>query len=117
MPELPEVEVVKRSLKKNILNLTIKKVIINEKKLRYIVKEKEFYKTYEILRVRERGYPDLLKYEGDDTSTIISWWNVTVKNKKSGKTKEAVHHSQIVVNSDGKIVNEQYYFNASALPN
>ena len=78
---------------------------------------KEFYKTYEILRVRERGYPDLLKYEGDDTSTIISWWNVTVKNKKSGKTKEAVHHSQIVVNSDGKIVNEQYYFNASALPN
>ena len=39
------------------------------------------------------------------------------KNKKSGKTKEAVHHSQIVVNSDGKIVNEQYYFNASALPN
>jgi len=78
---------------------------------------KEFYKTYEIIRVRERGYPDLLKYEGDDTSTIISWWNVTVKNKKSGKTKEAVHHSQIVVNNDGKIVNEQYYFNASALPN
>jgi hypothetical protein len=78
---------------------------------------KEFYKTYEILSVRERGYPDLLNYEGDNTYTIISWWNVTVKNKKSGKTKETVQHSQIVVNSDGKIVTEQYYFNASALPN
>ena len=33
MPELPEVEVVKRSLEKNILNLTIKKVIINEIKI------------------------------------------------------------------------------------
>jgi ketosteroid isomerase-like protein len=78
---------------------------------------KEFFKTYEILRVRERGYPDLLNYEGGDTSTIISWWNVTVKNKKSGKTKEAVHHSQIVVNDEGKIITEQYYFNASELPN
>ena len=78
---------------------------------------KEFYKTYEISNVSERGYPDLLDYEGDDTSTIISWWNVTVKNKKSGNTKETVHHSQIVVNSDGKIITEQYYFNASALPN
>ena len=29
MPELPEVEVVKKSLKKKIVNLLIKKVIIN----------------------------------------------------------------------------------------
>ena len=38
MPELPEVEVVKRSLQKKILNLIIKKVEINDCKLRYKVK-------------------------------------------------------------------------------
>ena len=35
MPELPEVEVVKRSLKKKILNLIIKKVNIKDSNLRY----------------------------------------------------------------------------------
>tara|TARA_Y100000591_G_scaffold142382_1_gene122350 strand:+ start:1636 stop:1992 length:357 start_codon:yes stop_codon:yes gene_type:complete len=35
MPELPEVEVVKRSLKSSIEKLVIKKIEINEKKLRY----------------------------------------------------------------------------------
>tara|TARA_B100000941_G_scaffold290238_1_gene271679 strand:+ start:1067 stop:1933 length:867 start_codon:yes stop_codon:yes gene_type:complete len=35
MPELPEVEVVKRSLEKKIQNLIIKKVIINDGNLRY----------------------------------------------------------------------------------
>mgnify|MGYP001355165178 CR=1 FL=1 len=35
MPELPEVEVVKRSLKRKILNLIIKKVKINDVNLRY----------------------------------------------------------------------------------
>ena len=37
MPELPEVEVVKRSLERNILNLIIKKVEINDGNLRYKV--------------------------------------------------------------------------------
>ena len=37
MPELPEVEVVKRSLEKKILNLIIEKVKINDGKLRYEV--------------------------------------------------------------------------------
>ena len=41
MPELPEVEVVKRSLKNSINNLTIKKVKINETNLRYKVKKRE----------------------------------------------------------------------------
>jgi len=68
------------------------------------------------VNVSESGYPDLLEYEGSKTKTIISWWNVTVKNRKSNAVKEAVHHSQIVVNKKGKIINEQYYFNASQLP-
>ena len=37
MPELPEVEVVKRSLERNILNLIIKKVKIKDANLRYKV--------------------------------------------------------------------------------
>jgi formamidopyrimidine-DNA glycosylase len=44
MPELPEVEVVKRSLKNHILNLTIRKVVINTNKLRYSIDRKEFKK-------------------------------------------------------------------------
>lgn len=77
---------------------------------------KEFYKNFEVVSVRERGYPDLLNYEGTDTFTIISWWNITVKNKRSGKIKEMVQYSQIDVNKEGKIVSEQYYYNASSLP-
>ena len=47
MPELPEVEVVKRSLKKNICKLKIKKVIINNSRLRYKVKKQIFKKILE----------------------------------------------------------------------
>ena len=39
MPELPEVEVVKKSLEKEINNLTIKNVRINDGKLRYALKK------------------------------------------------------------------------------
>jgi len=35
MPELPEVEVVKRSLRSKVQNLIIKKVKINDDRLRY----------------------------------------------------------------------------------
>ena len=44
MPELPEVEVVKRSLEKKIQNLVIKKVKINDGNLRYIVNKKKIFK-------------------------------------------------------------------------
>jgi ketosteroid isomerase-like protein len=102
-------------------NATILDVMNSEKDASKSVEEemeslKEFYKQYEILNVSESGYPDLFEYEGSDNKTIISWWDITVKNKKSNAIKEAVHHSQIVVNKEGKIINEQYYFNASQLP-
>ena len=44
MPELPEVEVVKRSLKKKIKNLVIKKVKINDANLRYKLDKREISK-------------------------------------------------------------------------
>ena len=44
MPELPEVEVVKRSLDKKVQNLIIKKVKINDDKLRYRIDKNEIRK-------------------------------------------------------------------------
>ena len=44
MPELPEVEVVKKSLKKKISNLIFKKVLIYTNKLRYTLNIKDLKK-------------------------------------------------------------------------
>ena len=44
MPELPEVEVVKKSLESKIKNLVIKNVKINDGNLRYKLKPKELPK-------------------------------------------------------------------------
>ena len=44
MPELPEVEVVKRSLEKKILNMIIKKVKINDGNLRYKINKVKILK-------------------------------------------------------------------------
>ena len=44
MPELPEVEVVKKSLENKLKNLTIKKVNICNNKLRYKINNKKFQK-------------------------------------------------------------------------
>ena len=45
MPELPEVEVVKRSLNNKIQNLIIKEVKINDARLRYPIDKKEIKKV------------------------------------------------------------------------
>ena len=44
MPELPEVEVVKKSLERSITNLTIRKVKINNNNLRYKINNSKFNK-------------------------------------------------------------------------
>ena len=115
MPELPEVEVVKRSLKKNILNLTIKKVIVNEKKLRYVVKKNEFFKTYskKIISVKRVSKYVLLNLEKN--LTIITHLGMTGKffilnNNKKKKTsfyyklndKDQKHNRIIIILSKKK---------------
>ena len=75
-----------------------------------------FYDKYEIINVVEIGYPDLLDYDGDDTVTIISWWEMQIKNKTSGAMAKSYQHSQLVVNKDGLIVREDYYWNPALLP-
>ena len=57
MPELPEVEVVKRSLKQAIFGLTIKNIEIRNKFLRYNIDEKSLNKMAKskILSVNRRA--------------------------------------------------------------
>ena len=57
MPELPEVEVVKRSLQRNILNLIIKKVKINDANLRYKLDKTELSKLEgkKITKIKRRS--------------------------------------------------------------
>ena len=63
MPELPEVEVVKRSLAKNLQNLIIKKVKINDGRLRYRIEKKKISKIIGLkLKKIERRSKFLLFY-------------------------------------------------------
>ncbi len=57
MPELPEVEVVKRSLNNKIQNLIIKNVKINDSKLRYRVKKNHIRKLIglKIIKIRRKA--------------------------------------------------------------
>ena len=57
MPELPEVEVVKKSLENQICNLTIKDIKLNDINLRYKVKKSEINKIigHEISRIERRS--------------------------------------------------------------
>ena len=57
MPELPEVEVVKKSLENEIRNLTIKDIKLNDVNLRYKVKKQEINKIIglKILRIERRS--------------------------------------------------------------
>jgi len=75
----------------------------------------EYMNAFEIVDIRESGYPDVLDYEGDG-AVVISWWVWTFKNKKSGnvaRIKQHLHHS---FNENGDIVREDYYFNPASLP-
>ena len=65
MPELPEVEVVKRSLNKKIINLIIKKVKINDGNLRYKVNKEHFSNLLgkKIIKVERRSKFLIFKFE------------------------------------------------------
>ena len=57
MPELPEVEVVKKSLENAILKLSIKNIEINDANLRYKVKKKDTNQIIglKILNIKRRS--------------------------------------------------------------
>ena len=57
MPELPEVEVVKKSLENKFKNLSIKRVFISNNKLRYKIDNKQFnkIKNQKIISIKRRS--------------------------------------------------------------
>ena len=69
MPELPEVEVVKKSLKKNIYDLTIKNIVIRNKFLRYKINEKMMKKMIKskVLSISRRSKYILINLNNDYT--------------------------------------------------
>ena len=79
MPELPEVEVVKRSLEKKIQNLVIKNVKINDAKLRYIVDKKKICKLSgkKIQKIKRRS--KFLIFKFDNNSIMLVHLGMTGK--------------------------------------
>ena len=75
----------------------------------------EYMKIFELVDIKESGYPDVLDYEGNG-AVVISWWDMTFRNKKSGNTNTIKQHIQHAFNEKGEIVREDYYFNPAQLP-
>ena len=120
MPELPEVEVVKRSLEKKILNSIIKKVKIYDHKLRYKV-EKEISKKLKDKKIKKiKRRSKFLIFEIDKTYLILVHLGMTGKffyidrNKEKYKTSFYYHldyqkdqkHNRIVffLNKNRKLI-------------
>ena len=91
MPELPEVEVVKKSLENKLKNLWIKRVNINNNKLRYKIDNKEFYKLkgQKVISIQRRSKYLLINLTKD--TTILVHLGMTgkffiIENNKKNKT-------------------------------
>ncbi len=67
MPELPEVEVVKKSLENQICNLTVKDIKLNDVNLRYKVRKQELSKIIglKIIRIKRRSKYLLFFFENN----------------------------------------------------
>ena len=99
MPELPEVEVVKKSLENQILNLTIKDVKLNDINLRYKVKKQEINKIIglKILRIERRS--KYLLFFFNNNSVMIAHLGMTGKffilKKKEVKIQKTSFYYEI----------------------
>ena len=97
MPELPEVEVVKKSLENRLKDLTIKRVFINNSKLRYRINNKYFYKIKgkKITSVKRRSKYLLINL--DQELTILAHLGMTGKffivDKYNQKQKTSFYYS------------------------
>ena len=71
MPELPEVEVVKRSLTSKIQSLSVESIRVNDGKLRYKVNNKKLRKINEF--IQNKGLNDYVKLLGFSQYKMHSW--------------------------------------------
>jgi formamidopyrimidine-DNA glycosylase len=115
MPELPEVEVVKKSLENKLKNLTIKRVFISNNKLRYKIDNKQFskIKNLKITSIKRRSKYLLINLNKD--LTILAHLGMTGKffiidNNKKHKTsfyyslkKNDIKHNHITFFFNKKI--------------
>ena len=96
MPELPEVEVVKRSLERKILNSVIKKVKINDGNLRYKVDKIRFFKLKgkKIKKIKRRS--KFLIFEIGKTEQMLVHLGMTGKfffiDHKENKFKTSFYY-------------------------
>jgi len=104
MPELPEVEVVKKSLEDKLKYLTIKRVFINNNKLRYKINNKKFYKIkgHKILSIKRRSKYLLINLDGG--LTILVHFGMTGKffivDNKNKKYKTSFYY--LIKKNDSK---------------
>ena len=74
----------------------------------------DVFNRYDFVSIDEVGYPDYIDYEGNG-GTVLAWYNMVVKNKKTNKKITLKFHSQHDFNEEGIIVTEYLYYNANLL--
>ena len=112
MPELPEVEVVKKSLEKKLKNLTIKRVNISNNKLRYKIINKQFniLKGQKIISIQRRSKYLLINL--NKNFTILAHLGMTGKFfiiDKNIKYKTSFYYT--LKKNDTKHDHVTFYFN------
>ena len=97
MPELREVEVVKRSLTNNVQNLIIKKVKINDGKLRYYIDKKKIRKIVGLRVKKIKRLSKFLLFFFNKPIVMLVHLGMTGKfffiNKKNTKFKTSFYYN------------------------
>jgi formamidopyrimidine-DNA glycosylase len=97
MPELPEVEVVKRSLDNKVQNLIIKKVKINDDKLRYRIDKNETRKIVGLKFIKIKRRSKFLLFFLSRNTVMVVHLGMTGKlifvNKKNIKHKTSFYYN------------------------
>ena len=97
MPELPEVEVVKKSLKKTVLNLVIKNIEIHNKALRFPIEVKKMKKMIKakIISIKRRSKYILINLNNDFTILIHLGMTgkIFIVNSKNQKFKTSFYYN------------------------
>jgi len=70
---------------------------------------------FEIASIDIIGYPDYLRYEMNDSRTVLSWWNYNLIRKSDRKTIVFPIHFSHDFNKEGKIISETAYYDPTLL--
>lgn len=74
----------------------------------------EVFSEFDFVSIDEVGYPDYIDYEGNG-GTVLAWYNMTMKSKKTKKNIVLKFHSQHDFNESGMISLETLYYNGNLL--